>query len=107
MDDEIYQTAFKIILHAGNSRSKSLMALRKAREGELDSATDLMSQAEDDLNQAHEVQTTLIQAEAAGEKTEPNLIMVHAQDHLVMATVMLDVAMEMIYLYRGQIQQKA
>lgn len=100
MDDEAYRTAFQIILHAGNSRSNSMMALQKAREGDLEEAQRLVIQAEQDLNEAHLVQTDLIQAEANGLKTDLNLIMVHAQDHLGMATVMKDVANELLYFYR-------
>lgn len=103
----MYQTAFQIILHAGNSKSKSIMALGKAREGRLEEANQLVEEAMEDLNVAHEVQTQMIQAEAAGQKQEMNLIMVHAQDHIGMAIVMNDVAKEMLHLYQALRSQES
>lgn len=100
MDETAYQTAFQIILHAGNSKSKSMMALQKAGAGEMVEAERLIEEAEADLIEAHHVQTDLIMAEASGKKAEVNIIMVHAQDHLSMAMVMKDVASEMIRLYK-------
>lgn len=100
MDETAYQTAFQIILHAGNSKSKSMMALQKAASGEIEEAERLICEADADLIEAHHVQTDLIMAEASGIKAEVNIIMVHAQDHLSMATVMKDVASEMIRLYK-------
>lgn len=101
MDDEIYQIAFQIILHAGNSKSKSMMALAQSRVSNHLDAEVLLNDAFEELNIAHEVQTTMIQQEANGEKTEMNLIMVHAQDHIGMATVMYDMAKEMLYMYKN------
>ena len=42
MDDTRYQLAFQIILHAGNSKSKSMIAMKKARAGEMDEAVELI-----------------------------------------------------------------
>ena len=53
-----------------------------------------------DLRAAHQTQTDLIQGEARGEKMDLNLIMVHAQDHLTTAMIMIDQANEFINLYR-------
>ena len=100
MDEANYQLAFQIILHAGNSKSKSMMAMQKAREGDIVESTNLVIQANEDLNEAHLIQTTLSQAEICGEPVDMNIIMVHAQDHLGMAMVMRDVANEIINIYK-------
>jgi PTS system cellobiose-specific IIA component len=105
MDDTKYQTAFQIILHAGNSKSYSMMAMQKAREGELGEASDLVNQADNALNEAHQIQTELAHSEITGTSIDMNIIMVHAQDHLGMAMMMRDVANEVIHIYRkfGQV----
>jgi cellobiose PTS system EIIA component len=100
MDDTKYQLAFQIILHAGNSKSKSMMAMQKARSGNLDEAANLVAQANNDLTEAHLIQTALSQAEICGSPVDMNIIMVHAQDHLGMAIVMSEVANEILHIYR-------
>lgn len=100
MDDTRYQLAFQIILHAGNSKSKSMMAMQKARVGEIEEATELIVKANEDLNEAHLIQTALSQAEICGNPVDMNIIMVHAQDHLGMAIVMSEVANEILHIYK-------
>ena len=100
MDDTKYQTAFQIILHAGNSKSYSMMAMQKAREGELEEAGQFVIQADGALQEAHQIQTELVHSEVTGISVEINIIMVHAQDHLGMAMMMRDVANEVIHIYR-------
>lgn len=76
------------------------MAIETAREFEFEEAENLVAEAEEDLRAAHQTQTNLIQSEARGEKMELNLIMVHAQDHLTTAMIMIDQAREFINLYK-------
>ena len=42
-----------------------------------------MSEAENDIREAHKIQTSIIHKEAAGEKIDVGVIFVHAQDHLM------------------------
>ncbi|ETJ35662.1 Lichenan-specific phosphotransferase enzyme iia component, partial [human gut metagenome] len=46
-------------------------------------ARKLIEKADKELAESHKVQTSLIQNEAAGKKTEVSLLLVHAQDHLM------------------------
>lgn len=95
-----YETSFGLILNAGNARSKSLMAIEAARDGEFEQAEQLVREAEQDLRLAHQTQTDLIQKEANGQTLGVNLILIHAQDHLTMAMIMVDQAKEFIHIYR-------
>ena len=97
---DLYEMAFGLILNAGNSKSKSMMAIEAAREFEFEEAEKLVAEAEEDLRAAHQTQTDLIQGEARSEKMDLNLIIVHAQDHLTTAMIMIDQANEFINLYR-------
>lgn len=93
-------TAFELILHAGNSRSASMMAIEAAREYDFEEAERLAKEADKELLEAHDIQTSLIQAEAGGENIEMNIIMVHAQDHLTMAMTELEHMKEFIHIYQ-------
>jgi len=97
--DELCQVAINLIIKAGESRSKSLMAVKAARQFRFEEAKELLKEAEEEMREAHQIQTELIQKEAGGQKTEVTLILVHAQDHLNNAMMTLDMAREMQHLY--------
>jgi len=90
------QIIMQIIVNGGDARTNALKAIRCARKGSLKEAEELMKCAEEAMSKAHETQTGLIQAEARGEKSEVTLLMVHAQDHLMNAMTVKDLAAEMI-----------
>ena len=85
-----------IIVNGGDARSSCLTAGRSARKGQLEEASELIKRAEKNLEKAHNVQTALIQAELRGEKNEISLLMVHAQDHLMNAITVKEIAIELI-----------
>ena len=101
MDNEkTYELAFNIIVHAGESRSLSSEAMDAAENYDFDKAEDLLKQANDQFLKCHEVQTDMLTKEANGEKNEINIILIHAQDHLTMATMAMDNAKRLIGLYK-------
>ncbi|OIJ16638.1 PTS lactose/cellobiose transporter subunit IIA [Anaerobacillus alkalilacustris] len=89
---------FQLILHAGNGKSSAMEALAAAKQGEFVEAREKLKQAGQELNEAHHIQTSLIQGEIRGEKTEISLLMIHAQDHLMNAITVKDLAAEIIDL---------
>ena len=97
---ETEQIAFSIILHAGDARSHALEALRYAREHKFVEAGESIAQAKVKLIAAHHIQTDLLQAEARGEKQEINLLLIHAQDHLMTAILAKDLIEEMILMFK-------
>lgn len=97
--EENYEVSFGLILNAGNSKSKSMMAIEATREFNFTEAKALVEEANEDLKLAHQMQTNMIQSQAKGEKVSVDVILVHAQDHLTMATLMLDQAKEFINIY--------
>lgn len=100
MDTTITETAFMLILNAGNARNNASEAEQFASEYKFEQAEELIEKAKADLNNAHQIQTDLIQAEARGEQQQFGLIMVHAQDHLTMAMLSIDHAKSMIRVYQ-------
>lgn len=93
------QIVFKIILHGGNGRSSSMEAIIAAKAGDFERARAKLQEAADELNEAHKIQTTLIQSEIREGPMKVSLLMVHAQDHLMNAIVVKDLANEIVDLY--------
>lgn len=76
---------FEIINYGGTAKGLAYEALDAAEKGDYAQAELLLKEADENLVHAHQVQTNIIQAEAAGEKTEVSVLFVHAQDHLMTA----------------------
>lgn len=89
-----------IILQSGEARSSAMEAIQWAKKGELEKAAELIGQANEKLVGAHGSQTKLIQSEIQGEKIEVSLLMIHAQDHLMNAIAVRDMAKEFVDLYK-------
>ncbi len=100
MDNE--QIIMGIIMHGGNARSYAMRALQEARNNNFEAAYQLLEDSSEELNLAHKIQTDLIQAEVRGEPTEVSLLMVHAQDHLMNAMTVRDLAQEIIGLHESK-----
>jgi PTS system cellobiose-specific IIA component len=100
MDETKYQTAFDLILKAGNAKSTALMAIEAAREFNFEEADRLLGKAEEEMRLAHQAQIELIQQEAQGNPVDVNIILVHAQDHMTMSMMAKDNADEFVNLYK-------
>jgi PTS system cellobiose-specific IIA component len=96
--EELYNLSFQLILHSGNARSLSMEAIFAAKEKKFTEAFAKLREADQEFIQAHQFQTHLIQAEAGGEEIELPIILVHAQDHLMTALTVKDLAQEIIEL---------
>lgn len=96
--EELYQLSFQLILYSGNARSFAMEAMQEAKKKEFNSARLKIAEAETELLQAHKFQTQLIHAEAGGDQFDLPILLVHAQDHLMTAMTLKDLAIEMIDL---------
>lgn len=72
-----------IIIHAGNAKSKLYEALSSAKANDFEKAEELLNEADQEVLNAHKIQTNLIQGEAAGNKPELSMLLIHSQDHLM------------------------
>ncbi|HEM5082050.1 TPA: PTS cellobiose transporter subunit IIA [Streptococcus suis] len=98
--EELQMAAFGIILSSGNARSVIHEAFAAMREGDYDKAEELLEVANADMLEAHHSQTGLLQEYASGTEVKVEIIMVHAQDHLMTTMTLREVALEMLALYR-------
>lgn len=98
-DMSYQEIIMQIIISGGNARSQAMEAIHFAKAGQIKEAREAIIKADEELSQAHSVQTQLIQEEAAGNNKEVTLLMVHAQDHLMNAITVKDLAQEFIDMY--------
>ena len=98
--DEQEQTIINLIVNAGSARSSAIEAIQYAKAGDLEKAEESINAGKESVNEAHHAQTEMIQAEIRGEKTPLNLLMVHAQDHLMCALVVIDLAQEFVAIWQ-------
>jgi PTS system cellobiose-specific IIA component len=100
MDDELTKDAMQIILHAGDARNEATYAIDACLQGNQVEADKHMEQALDDIKQAHNTQTSLISAEAAGNGPKLSLLFIHAQDTLMTIMSEINMTKSMIKMYR-------
>lgn len=91
---------FEIINHGGTAKGLAYEALAAAEKGNYEESDRLLKEADKELLEAHHIQTSIIQAEAAGDKAEVSVLFVHAQDHLMTAIEAKSLIECMIKLYK-------
>ncbi|NDL65501.1 PTS lactose/cellobiose transporter subunit IIA [Acerihabitans arboris] len=98
--EDFEQTVMELLINAGEARSASMSAIQAARGRRWDEAGEMMDEARQASRRAHAIQTRLIGLDEGAGKVPVNLIMVHAQDHLMTAMLCQDLAEEFILLRR-------
>jgi cellobiose PTS system EIIA component len=99
MMENLESVIFQIILHGGNGKSSAMEAIAAAKTGDFEEARQKLKESSNAVNEAHKIQTNLVQGEVRGEKIEVSLLMVHAQDHLMNAITIKDLASEFVDMY--------
>jgi cellobiose PTS system EIIA component len=94
--NELELVAFEIISNVGMAKSLAIEAIREARDDNYEEAEKKIEEAKDFLVQGHHAHTGLISKEANGEKLEFSLIIMHAEDQLISAETIKDLAIELI-----------
>lgn len=97
---DLENIVFNIIVHAGDAKSSCFEALNAARNGNFTEADNFLQKAKYELLKGHHVQSNMLQQEAAGNKQEITLLLVHAEDHLMGAQLTKDLIEQMVKLYK-------
>ena len=100
--NDLEEVVMGLIINSGQARSLAYTALKKAKEGDLAAAHQLMAQSREALNAAHLVQTQLIEDDQGEGKIPVTLVLVHAQDHLMTSILCRELATELVEIYRRQ-----
>ncbi|WP_326975070.1 PTS lactose/cellobiose transporter subunit IIA [Caproicibacter sp. BJN0012] len=93
------QITMQLIVNSGDARSKAMEAIGIAKNGEISKARKYLEEAKEYLAKAHQFQTDMIQEEADGNVEKITMLMAHAQDHLMNAITVIDLAREFVDLY--------
>ena len=101
MDDEKrMQIVMGIIMAGGNAKAHAVEAITAAKKGDFTEAEKKLEEANQAIVDAHNTQTEMLTAEARGEHTPIDLYMVHAQDHLMTGITVVDLAKEIVEVYK-------
>lgn len=101
MDDEKrMQIVMGIIMAGGNAKAHVVEAITAAKKGDFTEAEKKLEEANQAIVDAHNTQTEMLTAEARGEHTPIDLYMVHAQDHLMTGITFVDLAKEIVEVYK-------
>lgn len=97
--EELEEVVMGLIINSGQARSLAYGALRKAKEGDFEAAKAMMDQSRIALNEAHLVQTKLIEGDQGEGKMKVSLVLVHSQDHLMTSMLARELIAELIELH--------
>ncbi|MCE0799789.1 PTS N,N'-diacetylchitobiose transporter subunit IIA [Buttiauxella sp. A2-C1_F] len=97
--NDLEEVVMGLIINSGQARSLAYGALKIAKTGDFEKAWELMAQSREALNQAHLVQTKLIEGDQGEGKTKVSLVLVHAQDHLMTSMLARELVTELIELH--------
>jgi len=97
---DIESTVMELIINAGESKSCAMQALNSAKQGNWDQVDEFLTLSTAASKRAHSVQTELIGIDEGTGKVPVNLIMVHAQDHIMTAMLARELIEELINIHR-------
>lgn len=97
--EELEEVVMGLIINSGQARSLAYAALKQAKQGDFAAAKTMMEQSRMALNEAHLVQTKLIEGDQGEGKMKVSLVLVHAQDHLMTSMLARELVSELIELH--------
>jgi len=97
--DELEEVVMGLIINSGQARSLAYAALKQAKAGDFAAAQETMAQSRTALNDAHRVQTQLIESDQGEGRMKVSLVLVHAQDHLMTSMLARELIAELIELH--------
>ena len=97
---DMESTVMELIINAGEARSYAMQALRAAKQGDWDLVDEQLTEASAASKRAHDVQTMLIGMDEGCGKIPVNLVMVHAQDHIMTSILARELIEELIEIHR-------
>ncbi|AZR98600.1 TPA: PTS lactose/cellobiose transporter subunit IIA [Streptococcus suis] len=103
---EYLEAIMGLIMYGGEAKGYAVQAIQAAKQEDFQTAEHLLQEANTSLNIAHKSQTGLLAQEAGGQTVEVTLLMVHGQDHLMNALTFIDMAKEVVELYKRLAEQK-
>lgn len=99
MNEQRVEDAMSIILHAGDARVRCKEAMDAIAAADIDKAKVHLQMAQDEIVEAHKIQTEVIQGEMRGENAQYSLLFAHAQDTLMTINSEINMTKQMIHVF--------
>nr|WP_318383764.1 PTS lactose/cellobiose transporter subunit IIA [uncultured Enterobacter sp.] len=93
---DMESTVMELIINAGEARSEAMEALYAAKQGLWDQVDAKLAASSAATKRAHDVQTMLIGLDEGCGKVQVNLVLVHAQDHIMTSMLARELIGELI-----------
>lgn len=97
---DLEKMIFTIISYSGDAKNLFMEAIKYAKSNENNKAEACLKEANDKLIKAQLKQTELIKLESNGEKIDNSILLTHGQDHLMTASLLKELAREIIDLHQ-------
>ena len=97
MDTEV--SCMQMILHSGNARANAYEAIDCLKEKKFEQAKELLKSGKEELLSSQKTHAELLRQTANDENVVPNLLLVHAEDHVSNSEIALDMANELYVVY--------
>jgi len=98
LDERTEEIAMTIISNAGAARAAAFDALKTAKTGDFEQAETLLKSAGEFSRAAHKTHSELLALYAKGAFEGGDILLSHAQDHLMCAALALELIGELIDL---------
>ena len=102
MIDDMEVIVFKVITASGIAKGLAYKALDKVENRDFKGAYKLLGEANEYIDEAHEIQKGIIEDEVTGNAIEISTLLIHAQDHFMTSLLAIDLITEMIELYSNR-----
>ena len=83
MIDDMEVIVFKVITASGIAKGLAYKALDKVENRDFKGAYKLLGEANEYIDEAHEIQKGIIEDEVTGNAIEISTLLIHAQDHFM------------------------
>jgi cellobiose PTS system EIIA component len=98
--DGLELACFQIISKAGIAKSSYIEAIKESRNGNFEKAKACIKEGEEAFMQGHNVHAELIKQQTSGKQVIPNLLLLHAEDQLMLVETCRILAEELIETYK-------
>lgn len=97
-DEKLEDLAMLIIANAGAAKGAAFEALGLSKEKKFDEAAQKLQTAREYSDVSHDAHSSLLKMDAKGEVKQIDLLLTHAQDHLMCSTLAMELITEMVEL---------
>lgn len=104
-DEKLEDLAMLIIANAGAARGAAFEALGLSKEKKFEEAAQTLQAAREYSDVSHDAHSSLLKMDAKGEVEQVDLLLCHAQDHLMSSVLAMELIAEIVTL-RQELNQR-